>query len=316
MVRLFFLGASLLLLASCGRNKEDDNFGKLPEVPSHLRAGGAASVKITPADDRVVAIGVDPASLTLDQGGVAGLTPESELIFTDPDNVEASEAAIEGLFGDEKIDWYQSHTVAKNRALLESKPLLIVFTDTPSGNSPGSPAAARLEAELLARLDFAEWAKKNVIRLKLDSNVKDRRSADPSKQSLALRKAKYLETLRKQYKVGGFPAIIVVAADGTVVQHVRGYKKGAADYTWGLLKQGVFLSDDRQKKFEARLEKRGYRRWAGKNDQTIFARLAKYQKGELLLIAPNGARFLTKESNLSKDDRSWIETQKEKRAQR
>ena len=315
MVRLLFLGWSFLLLASCA--KKDDDFGKIPEIPKHLRSGESANVSITPAEDIVMPAGVsDPASLSVAQGGVSGLTPESDLIFTDPDDVEGSEAAIQGLFSDEQRDWYLSHTVAKNKALLESKPLLIVFTDSPSGQSAGSPSSARMESELLARTDFAEWAKKNVIRLKLDFNLKDRKSADSAKLSLALRKEKYLESLKKQYKVGGFPAIIMVAADGSVVQHVRGYTSGSAENTWGLLKQGLYLSNERQEKFEAGLERRGYRRWTGKNDQEILARLAKYQKGELLLIAPNGVRYVTKESNLSSEDRNWIESQKEKRASR
>ena len=315
MVRLFLVCGSLLLLASCGKDGEDDDrFGKIPEIPSHLRGGGAANVKVTPAESRLVAAGVDPASLSESQGGVSGLTPESELIFTDPDDVEGSEAAIQGLFSDEKKDWYLSHTVAKNRALMESKPLLIVFTDTSAGLGGGSPAA-KLERELLARNDFADWAKKNVIRLRLDFNFKDRGSADPAKQSLALRKEKYLKSLRKQYKVGGLPQMIMVAADGTVVQHVRGFSGSAAN-TWGLLKQGLYLSDERQKKFEARLAKRGYRQWTGQNDQRMFARLANYSEGKLTLIAPNGVRYVTKESNLSSEDRDWVEAQKNKRAQR
>ena len=296
--------------------EKDDDFGKIPEIPSHLRSGGTANVRIDPAPSREVAAGVDPASLSLAQGGAIGLTPESDLIFTDPDDVEASEAAIEGLFGEEKKEWYVSHTVAKNRALLESKPLLILFTDLPSAEDGGSPSAARLQKELLARKDFSDWARENVVRLKLDFNIKDRKSADSRKLSLALRKAKYLESLKQQYRVGGFPAMILVAADGSVVQQVRGYRSGGADHAWGLLKTGMVLNNKRQEKFEAKLKKKGYRRWTGRNEQKILARLAKYENGKLLLIAPNGVRHVTKESNLSKEDRSWIEELKAKRAQR
>ncbi|MGJ8724187.1 MAG: hypothetical protein ACSHYB_06500 [Roseibacillus sp.] len=326
MVRFFLLFAPLSLLVSCGQmgglvsklkpGKEDDSFGKVPKIPGHLRAGGSANVTIQPAADIMVDADVDPASLSTEQGGVVGLTPESDIIFTDPDDVEASEAAIQGLFGEEKKDWYSSHTVAKNRALMESKPLLIFFADTPGGRNGGSLASAVLEKELFARTDFAEWAKENLIRLKLDRNFKDRRSVDKDKKSLALRKASYIESLRKQYKVGGSPALIVVAADGSIVQHVRGYRNGSAEYTWGLLKTGVVLSSERQKKVEARLEKKGYRRWTGNNDLKILARLAKYQNGELLLIAPNGARYVTKESNLSRTDQQWLQAQKDKRSGR
>lgn len=297
--------------------KKDDDFGKLPKVPSHLLAGGNARVKIQPAEERVVEAGVDPAST--EEGGTLGLPSESDLIFTDPDDVEASEAAIKGLFGPEQKDWLSSHTVAKNLSLVESKPLLIVFTKLPSARTSGSPASAGLDKELLARADFHDWASENLVRLKLDYNFKNLKSVGADKQRqdvLNRKKTKYLESLRKRYGVGGFPAMIVVAADGSVVQHVRGYRNGSAEYTWGLLKQGVVLSNDRQKKFEASLERKGYRRWQGKNDRKILAKLASYNGGEVLLIGPNGVRYQTKETNLSSDDRRWIEEQKEKRARR
>ncbi|MDQ8189485.1 hypothetical protein [Roseibacillus persicicus] len=293
--------------------EKEDNFGKVPEVPAHLRAGGSATAKVEPTEERLVAAGVDPASLAASQGGVAGLPSEDDIIFTNPDDFEGSEAAIQGLFGVARKDWQESHTVAKNLSLVESKPLLIFFTDTPSPQSGGSPAAARLESELIARSDFADWAGENFVRLKLDFNVKDRKSADTARQSIALAKEKYLLSLKKRYKVGGFPALIVVATDGSVVQHVRGYRSGNSEFTWGLLRTALETSKARQKKFEEKLQKKGYRRWTGKNDLKILARLAAYKDGNLILIAPNGVRYETKESNLSAEDRLWIEEQKEKR---
>ena len=255
----------------------------------------------------------DPASLTEAQGGVAGLPAEADLVFTDPDNPDASEDLISGLFSVKKKDWFSSHSVAKTTALNESKPLLIVFTDSPSAESGGSPASARLESELLARLDFSDWAAEHFIRLKLDFNVKGRKSADSKKQSLALKKEKYLASLKKRYKVSGFPAILVVSTDGTVIQKVRGYSPGNYEYTWGLLKTAVVINEERQEKFERKLAKKGYRRWQGKNKNKILARLASYKEGEITLIAPNGRRYQTNEKNLSADDLLWITEQKEKR---
>ncbi len=311
----------LCILSSCGRvggvtagEDKDDRFGELPEVPSHLRAGGGnANVKIEPAQARIVAAGVDPASLATDAGGIEGLPSESDLIFTDPDDVEGSEAAIQGLFGTREKNWLESHTEAKNLSLLESKPLLILFTDLPSPSGGGSPTAARLQTELLARNDFSAWAKDHLVRLRLDFNLKDRKSADLSKQSLALRKEKFLKSLKKQYKIGGFPAMLVVSTDGSVLQHIRGYRSGSADYTWGLLKTAVVNSKQRQEVFEARLLKKGYRRWQGQNENKILARLVSYREGELILIGPNGKRYQTHENNLSPQDREWIKEQKEKR---
>jgi thioredoxin-related protein len=326
MARILVFLSLLLMLSSCSRvgglvsklkpGEEEDKFGKIPKVPAHLRAGGNATVKVEPAEERTVAAGVDPASLSTEQGGIAGLPSESDMIFTNPDDAEASEAAIEGLFSVQKKDWLSSHTVAKNLALVESKPLLILFTDTPSSQSGGSPAAARLESELLARNDFADWAGEKFVRLKLDFNVKDRRSADTAKQTLAVKKENYLLSLKKRYKVGGFPAIIVVAADGSVVQNVRGYRTGTSEYVWGLLKTAAVISESKQKKFEDRVLKKGYRRWQGKNKQKILAKLVSYREGDLVLVAPNGVRYRTHEKNVSAEDREWIQQQKEKRKAR
>lgn len=325
MARLLIFFSVIVLLTGCGRvgglvsglrpGGAQDDFGKVPKVPQQFQPGGA-TVKIQPAEERVVAAGVDPASLSAAEGGIAGLPSESDLIFTNPDDAEASEAAIEGLFGVQEKDWLVSHTVAKNLALVESKPLMILFTDTPSAQSGGSPAAARLESELLARNDFSDWAGEKFVRLKLDYNVKDRRSADSSKQTSAVRKEKYLLSLKKRYKVGGFPAIIVVAADGSVIQRVRGYRSGTSEYVWGLLRTAAVLSESRQKEFEDRLVKKGYRRWQGKNQQKILAKLVSYQSGDLVLIAPNGVRYRTNEKNISAEDRQWIADRKEQRSQR
>lgn len=310
MRRLFAVLLSLGALCHC--SQVDEDFGKIPEIPPELR-GGRASVKKNEPPARLVAAGVDPASLTIAQGGVKGLPSESELIFTNPDDVDGSESAIEGLFQIQKKDWLESHSIAKKYALLESKPLLILFTDSPGPQSSGSPSAARLERELVARLDFSKWAAEHFIRLKLDFNVRDRQSADSKKQAFALKKEKYLKTLQKRYKVKGFPAMMVVAADGTVVQTIRGYRSGTSEYVWGLLKTGLVLNDERQQKFEEKLAKKGYRRWKGQNDNRVLARLASYKDGELLLIAPNGVRYQTSESHLSPEDILWIEEQKEKR---
>ena len=233
MSRLFVSSLLLLLIPSCA--KKDDSFGDVPEVPAFLRGGeGTATVK--PTSETVVAAGVDPASLTLEQGGIAGLTAEEDLIITDPDDIEASERALAGLFSVAKKDWQESHTIAKRLSLSQSKPLLIVFTDLPTAKRGGSPAAASLEKELLANKEFAEWAGKHFVRLKLDYNVKDRNSTDPSKLELALKKEKYLKTLRKRYRVGGLPVMLVVANDGSVIQHIRAIKLELAVYihvVWG-----------------------------------------------------------------------------------
>lgn len=318
MIRCLFLLLSVLFLSGCGvvsklkpgkkdaPSKDKDEWG---QIPSHLRAGNAsASVEVKPAE-RLVAAGVDPASVSEAQGGVAGLPSEADLIFTDPDDIEASEAAVEELFKIHKKDWLVSHSVAKNQAMIESKPLLMVFTNT----NGSSPSATRFEKEFLARTDFSKWAGEHFVRLKLDYNIKGLKAADGQKQTVAFTKRKYLDSLKKRYKVKGFPTMIAVAADGSVLQHLRGYNKGSVDYTWGLLKTAVVNSKEKQEEFEKKLLTKGYRRWQGKNELKILAKLASYKEGELLLIGPNGVRYRTQVENISSADRQWLEDEKEKR---
>jgi len=43
------------------------------------------------------------------------------------------------------------------------------------------------------------------------------------------------------------------------------------------------------------------------------ARLVSYQKGEMVMVEPDGNRFRTKESSLSSEDQEWIIEEKKKR---
>lgn len=311
MLRFLPILLFISLLSSCGplgravskmtpdRQEEDEEVGAIPES---LLPGSSSNEGIEPTEVREVGAGQDPAKA----GGIVGLPTEEEILFLDPDDFEAAEAALAGLSSIQKRDWLTSHSVARNYAMLEGKPLLIIFTDTPGPRNTGSPSGNSLEKELLARTDFSEWAEERFVRLKLDFNVKDRNSADSEKKEVAIRKEKYLESLKKRYGVRGLPVILVLASDGTEVQRVRGYQTGNYEFAWGLLRTAEKVAQDKQLAFEKTLEKKGYRRWKGKNDQRILARLVAYDEGKLTLIAPNGRRHETHESSLSAEDRKWL----------
>lgn len=322
--RLFSLFLFAWILTGCSQvgalasklnpgKKAGNTDGVIPPVPAELRGRTSTDVREDDVESTVIDAGVDPATLGLQDGGIAGLARQDELIFTDPDDPDASEALLKGLLSGKKKEWLSSHSVAKNLALNEAKPLLIFFADSPGGGSAGSPLSAKLEKELLARLDFAEWAGEHFIRLKLEYNVAGRRSADSKKQSLALEKEKYLASLKKRYKVRGYPTMLVVSTDGSVIQNIRGYRSGGYNYTWGLLKTALVQNEKRQKDFEEKLAKKGYRHWSGKNDNRIFARLASYRDGKITLIAPNGTRYETSEESLSAEDVLWIEGERRRR---
>ena len=301
-----FLGLTFSGLVGCqvlGRGEEErSEVGEVSEVPDFLQAG-AARASVETGESVVIDADVDPGSLSLTEGGIPGLPTEDELIILDPnDDLEESERQLANLFQEAKVDWFLSHTKAKEASFTQSKPLLIVFTRTSKEGINGSPSAGVLDRELLNRRAFAEWAEKHFIRLRLDFSVEDKNSVDSDVRKLAAQKIRYLEQLKKSYSVRGFPTILIVASDGSVVQRVPGYRDGTSDYVWGLLRQGLSLGEEKQKKTRERLAREGYRFWTGTNKREVFAKLVRKSGNEIELVTPGGRRFKTSEVNLSPDD--------------
>lgn len=252
----------------------------------------------------VVAGGNAPTS----QGGVA-FTAEEDIVFTDPDNPEASLPELSSLLTaapKRRGPWEESETIAKQRAAREGKPLLIWFTDTAR-----SPMCKALSQELFSSPEFEQWATERLIRLRIDANL-ELNDPDLSMDEESTRRADiktYVTRLKKQYKVLGYPSVLMLNPSGEVIGRYRGYKRGDADYFWGLIKHGEAVSANTHKKWREGLEKKGYREWHDRKGRTVFAKLTSYSKGTLTLIEPDGTRSRTEESKLSKEDRAWIAEQ-------
>lgn len=243
----------------------------------------------------------------------ANLTPEDEIIFTDPDNPEANIPELTALLENApktRSPWEQSEEVAKQRAAREGKPLLIWFTD-----SKNSPMCKALSQELFSTPEFEKWAAEKLIRLRVDANVT---ASDPN-LSLGEREDRLVEVrkftlgLKKQYKILGQPSLILLNPSGEVIGRYRGYKRGQAAFQWGLLKQGEAASSSAYQKWRSDLEKKGYREWSDRKDRKVLAKLLQYTDGTLILIEPDGTRCRTHENKLSNQDREWIDQQKKLR---
>ena len=98
-----------------------------------------------------------------------------------------------------------------------------------------------------------------------------------------------------------------------MIGRYRGYKRGEADFTWGLIKQGEAVSANAYKEWRASLEKKGYREWRDRKDRKVFAKLTAYSNGTLTLIEPDGTRSQTHENKLSDEDQNWLVQQKKNR---
>jgi thioredoxin-related protein len=239
------------------------------------------------------------------------LTPDEDIVFTDPDNPDAKLPELSTLLAAPKRGpWEESETIAKQRAAREGKPLLIWFTD-----SARSPMCKALAQELFATPDFEQWATEKLIRLRIDAHVQEN-NPDLSlgeKETRLVDLKNYVASMKKRYKVLGQPSVLMLNPSGEVIGRYRGYKRGEADYFWGLLKHGEAVSANAYQSWRAGLEKKGYRQWQDRKERKVFAKLTGFSNGTLTLIEPDGTRSRTQENLLSDKDRAWIAEQKKPR---
>lgn len=294
-------------LCSCGPKVE----APIPEGGRILGAGGAAQAGLEgtpvsgPEGNPVESPNKPPVV-----DAVSGFTPEEDIVFTNPDDPESSLPELSEIIGDpsrRQGGWQKSIVVSKRLAAREGKPLLIWFTD-----SDRSPMCRAMSEELFAKSAFQTWADENLIRLKIDDNEP---ISDPNKslgdvEDMRIRHRNYIIMLKKQYKVLGTPSLVLLTPGGKVQAHYRGYKRGDAEYTWGLIRQGVAVTAKEYGEWRSALEKKGYREWHDRQGRSVFAKLTRYQDGMLTLIEPDGTRSRTSELKLIDADRLWIKQQK------
>lgn len=285
--------------------KSRDSFGG---IPSSLRPGsGSQQVKT-----HMAVAGQDPAAMANQAGdGATLLTPESDIVWTDPDNPDAELEGLEDMIKASKDQktWEDSYTDAKKRALREGKPLLVWFTD-----SRRSPVCQTLTKELFGVSGFDSWAMDNVVRLKLDFNVRRETGTEEDQMDREARKLDYLKRLEERLNARGKPHVLVMSPDGNTIGRYRGYKPGTQDFFWGQLKHTTIIAQKHHDEWVEKMEKKGYRNWESRDhDFQTFAKLLRYRNGEMILVEPGGNRFKTEEVNLSQRDRLWIAGEKAKR---
>jgi thioredoxin-related protein len=247
--------------------------------------------------------GVDAATVSV---ALANHTKAENIMWTDPDKMDQNIPELQKLLAGPKREvWMQSETEAKRLAIREGKCVMIWFTD-----GVRSPLCKQLSEELFGQAEFGDWARDHTIRLMVDQSAMMARGEKYDKEVSA---QEYVETMKKKYKALGTPTVIVLSPKGEVLAKYRGYTKGQAEFFWGQLKHSVNVGESEYQTWMKKLEKQGYRRWHDKQDRTLVARLISYHKGEMVMVEPDGNRFRTKESSLSREDQDWIAAEKKKR---
>jgi thioredoxin-related protein len=299
---------AVLALCSCGVQKQDEKkseaspFGASGIPPQLLaKQNNAGGAPVVPGGNSAPAV---PTS---------GITPESEIVFTNPDDPDAEIPELSKLLAESpkrRGPWEVSESIAKRRALREGKPLLVWFTD-----SAQSPMCKALSQELFSTPDFEKWAGEKLVRLRVDANVKieDESLGLDEKETMRVDMQNHVAKLKKQYRVLGHPSVLMLGPGGEIIGRYRGYKRGEADYLWGQIKHAEAVATDTRRQWRADLEAKGYREWKDRSGRSVFAKLTGYANGNLTLIEPDGTRSRTREDRLSDSDRTWIADQKKLR---
>ncbi|MDB4525532.1 thioredoxin family protein [Akkermansiaceae bacterium] len=316
-----------LLLISCG------DFLDVPTIRPKIKkstqgegapAGGFAGLgyeqppegdAIAAGDAPVEAAGYLPTSVKAGEVKIQGyVLPGDDSIAWSDEEKPMADIKLDEAFTEVKKPkgaWLTSYPEARRLSARTGKPLFIWFTRT---KGSGSPICKTLKREVFDLTDFRSWSLKNVVRLKIDlSGAGGPRGEFGEIMDAESRERDYLEGFKKKYRVLGLPAVILESPALGVLGQYRGYKKGTSAEYFGQLKNTVLTHEHNYAVKKRELAAKGYRTWTGKNDQAIFAKLIRYSAGDLLLVEPNGKKVKTKESQLSKKDRQWIDAAKARR---
>ena len=114
--------------------------------------------------------------------------------------------------------WLIDAEKAKAQAAKEGKPLVMDFT-----GSDWCPPCKQLNSKVFSSQEFKDYAAKNLVLLELDfPNDKSKVSAETKKQN---------DKLQKEYKIRGYPTIIVLDKNGKELGREVGYSgESPADY--------------------------------------------------------------------------------------
>lgn len=236
--------------------------------------------------------------------GQLALAKEQGIIMTDPDDpYKVIPELDKALRMRKSVDWETNYVEAKQIALREQKPLLIWFTDSKS-----SPICSKLSAEFLAVPEFADWASENIIRLKLDQSMRLK------ERSASIKRENQLKKLADKYNARGKPTLVILTADGQVVDTLKGYVSGTQETLKKTLVNDLRVAVKRFKETKEKLRAQGFRDWTSRNGKNkLFAKLYNYQNsGNMRLQEPNGNILPAHIKYFSPQDVSWIEQEKKK----
>ncbi|NCQ19388.1 MAG: DUF255 domain-containing protein, partial [Ignavibacteria bacterium] len=111
----------------------------------------------------------------------------------------------------DNLSWKENLDEALKTAQLENKTVLVNFT-----GSDWCIWCKRLNEEVFSKPEFAEYAEKNLVLVKIDF---------PREKEQTQETKFYNQQLAAQYKIEGYPTIVLLRKDGSQLG-VTGYQEG------------------------------------------------------------------------------------------
>lgn len=121
--------------------------------------------------------------------------------------------------------WLTDFAAAQELAKASNKKILVQFT-----GSDWCPPCMQLKRDVLDQATFKEYAEANLVLMIADF---PRRIEQPAELRAANR------ALAEKFGVSGFPTMIVIKPDGTVVDQVVGFPRGGESGFMNFLRQAV-----------------------------------------------------------------------------
>ena len=110
-----------------------------------------------------------------------------------------------------KLKWYTNLEEAVKIATVNQKSILVDFT-----GSDWCIWCHRLDDEVFSKKEFSDWAKKNLVLVKLDF---------PKNINQSIETKTYNRNLARKFQIKGFPTILILDSKGKLIE-TTGYLRG------------------------------------------------------------------------------------------
>ena len=295
----------LVLLQACSmftqRTVTEESTNATKDLPPDM--AGFMGNTLLPGANNPDAINMKVTS-EADLKKVEGSTDESEIIWTDPDNLDESMAELNAVFEQKRQGngWLNNYGRALKLSRRQGLPLIIWFHD-----SITSPKSKELGRVLLETKKFDAYCEDRVIRMKIDSGAAiDDTPGKSTRYSLSS-----INRLASKYGIDRRPGIVVISPHGG---KVTARINGMSDYVYDVhteIEAGVEKAEADYKAYKKELKAKGYREWTERRGKaTIFAKLMRFDEKNnyVYLKEPGGKVTKTRLESFSKEDISYLDS--------